>query len=170
MAKPVALFSTLRGSKGWRSSAVFVLIVVIAGLTLPQVMLKAPAVAETPHLEATPGQESLTYNVPSLPEGTDARAMLTRLALGTVLVLGLCVGTLWLGKRWLGVKPLPLGGAERQLRLVEVLPLRGRCCVYLLQAGPRQILVGADACGLRALLPLTDSFEQTLTRASDPEP
>ncbi|HLJ97708.1 MAG TPA: flagellar biosynthetic protein FliO [Gemmataceae bacterium] len=166
MAKLIELVSRWRGSKRWLSCIVFIGIVVTAGLALPQVLPNATAVGEAAAPAGGAAQDPWNYNAPPLPEAPDARTMLMRLALGTGMVSGLCVGTLWLGKRWLQVKPLPTGGAK-QLRLIEALPLQGRCCVYLLQAGSRQVLVGADGGGLRALLPLTDSFEQTLAQAQD---
>jgi hypothetical protein len=164
MAKLVNLVFLASGSGRWLSSIVFVLVVVMAGLVLPQLLPSGPAVAEAASVPAAAAPDMWNYSPPSLPEGPDTRAMLLRLGLGTVLVLGLGVGTLWLSKRWLQVKAVPSGGT-RQLRLVEVLPLQGRCCIYLVQAGSRQILAGADAGGLKALLPLTDSFEQSLTEA-----
>lgn len=157
------------GLQRWLAPGVFILIVVLAGLALPQVMPNTTAVPQIPSANAASGQEMWMDSTTPLPEGPDARAMLTRLALGTVLVLGLCVGTLWVGKRWLQVKPLPPGGT-RQLRVVEALPLNGRCCVYLLQAGSRQVLAGIDGYGLKVLLPLTDSFEHTLSQAQAREP
>lgn len=150
------LFKQVTASKRcprWLSVGGLVLVAVSAGLMLPQVMPNATAVPESPLGRVVASQDAWTSTAPSLADGPDARSMLIRLGLGTVLVLGLSVGSLWLGKRWLQVKPLPTGG-ERQLRLLETIPLHGRCRVYLLQAGSQQVLVGADGYGLQALLPL----------------
>ena len=46
--------------------------------------------------------------------------MLARLGAGTVVVLLLCVGTLWIGKRWfVGGLARPASGAPQQLCLLE---------------------------------------------------
>jgi flagellar biogenesis protein FliO len=103
----------------------------------------------------------LNYNPPSWPDPPDAAAMLCRLGLGTMTVLGLCAGTLWIGKHWLRGTPAK-AGAGGQLRLVETVSLGNRCTVHLLRAGDQQVLVGVDGTGLKSLVPLPASFENTL--------
>jgi flagellar biogenesis protein FliO len=94
--------------------------------------------------------------------------MLVRLVLGTVAVLALCVLTLWVGKRWL--RPLAVrDGAGKELRVIEALPLSGRCSVYLIQAGKCRALAGVDATGLKALLTLTEPFEEGLAEGKAEE-
>jgi flagellar biogenesis protein FliO len=84
---------------------------------------------------------------------------------GTVVVLGLCVGSLWAAKRWLRLTPAagPGGG---QLRLLETLSLGNRCALYLVAAGDRRVLVGVDAAGMKATLALSDGFADALTEAA----
>jgi flagellar biogenesis protein FliO len=45
--------------------------------------------------------------------------------------------------------------------------LDGRCSVLLLQAEKAKILVGVDQAGIKALLPLPQSFESALAEGID---
>lgn len=167
MAKLTNPFRLPERLKRWLPAGAFGL-VVLAGVLLPQLMSDAAAVPEAPPTREPAPKDNWAYTPPTFPEGPDAKAMLTRLALGTVLVLGLCAGSLWVGKRFLHLKGVP-AGENRQLRVVETLRLNHRCCVFLLQAGNRQVLAGVDASGLKALVPWSDSFEETLTEAQGGE-
>src|SRR5262249_7098333 len=139
------------------------LVAVVAGIVLPQLLagVTPPTPPPAPAQDtAQPGK--LIYTPPAWPDGPDPKAMLLRLAFGTVVVLGLCVGTLWFGKRWLrGVPAKNAAGA--QLSLVDTLALGNRCAVYLVKVGSRQVLVGADASGLKSLVPLVEPFESTMS-------
>ncbi|GEM_PF-6115434 len=104
---------------------------------------------------------ALEYEPPDLPEMAPPGPILLRLALGTIFVLILCIFTLWAGKRWVRPLAVPVG-ENRKLRVLESLPLSGRCSVFLLQAGETNVLVGIDPAGLKALLPLPQSFEGAL--------
>jgi flagellar biogenesis protein FliO len=137
------------------------LVAVTAGLVLPQLMPAAPASAKIAPANSRTNPNDLTYNPPALPEGPSARAMLLRLGLGTAVVLGLAVGTIWVSKRWLSGPPAAPGGTAH-LRLVESLPLGNRCCVHLLHVAGRAVLVGMDGSGLKELLPLPESFAGAL--------
>jgi hypothetical protein len=105
-------------------------------------------------------------DVPPPAEVPDTAALLTRLALGTVFVLGLCVITLRLGQRWLVV-----GAAERdpgcQFEVLETLSVGNRCVVHLLRAGSGHLLAGVDASGLKALIAL-DATETEAPEAGAP--
>jgi flagellar biogenesis protein FliO len=108
-------------------------------------------------------KDDLAYNPPPWPEAPDPKALLARLGVGTVVVLGLCVGALWAAKRWL--RGAPAAAASQQLRLLEALPLGNRCTLYLVSAGDRRILVGADAAGLKTVTPLPEGFADALAEA-----
>src|SRR5262245_25956727 len=91
--------------KKWWLPGVLCLIAVAAGLLLPPMMPAQPAEAKpAPEAKAAqpPQPDRAAYTPPPLPEAPDAGAMLGRLAVGTAVVLALCVVTLWVGKRWLG--------------------------------------------------------------------
>jgi flagellar biogenesis protein FliO len=157
------------------------LLAVVCGLALPRsfpaehaaVAHSAPA-SEVKVLPAAPPvaaqgsatqtkKEELTYSPPPWPESPDPKALLMRLGVGTVVVLGLCVGTLWAAKRWLhGTPPVT---ARQQLRLLEALPLGNRCTLYLVSTGDRRVLVGADGAGLKTVVPLPEGFGDALAEA-----
>jgi flagellar biogenesis protein FliO len=87
--------------------------------------------------------------------------MISRLVLGTVLVLVLCGGTLWIGKRWLGTiqgKKLPAG----HLGVLETLALGRRGSLVLVKVGAQQILVGLDHAGIKGMVALPMPFEGAL--------
>jgi flagellar biogenesis protein FliO len=92
--------------------------------------------------------------------------MLLRLVLGAIFVLILCCATLWAGKRWVRPLTVPIGG-NRTLRVLESLQLDGRSSVILLQAEKAKILVGVDQAGIKALLPLPQSFDGALGEVID---
>src|SRR5580658_1433742 len=82
--------------------AIIGVVAVTAGIALPTAF---PAVAQTPLTNPAPDSNNvgkLTYTPPPLTDAPDPKSMLTRLAGATAIVLVLCVGTIWLGKRWLG--------------------------------------------------------------------
>jgi flagellar biogenesis protein FliO len=136
------------------------LLALTAGFAVPEVVRHQWAEPEPVTTEAAP-QETTAYTPPAPPEIPDVRMLLLRLGVGTALVLCLCAGTIWVGKRWLttGAKAAP---GMAQLQLVESLNLGNRCLVYLVRAGNQQALVGVDRIGMKALVPLSDSFESTL--------
>jgi flagellar biogenesis protein FliO len=158
------------------------LLAIVGGLALPQSFPSEPlaaaarstSAAEAKVIPAVPAaatlapaasakKEDLAYSPPPWPEAPDPKALLTRLGIGTVVVLGLCVGTLWAAKRWL--HGTPAVAASQQLRLLEALPLGNRCTLYLVSAGDRRILVGADAAGLKTVVPLPEGFADALAEA-----
>lgn len=164
MTKRPNPLSTPPDLKRWLPMAVFGLVAMLAGVVLPQMLPSATAMPETTPKTGAEPQDPWAYNPPPLTEGPDVRAMLLRLGVGTVVVVALCVGTLWLGKRWLQVAPTPAAG-ERQLGVLETLALSNRCCVLLIRAGTHQLLAGVDSSGLKALVPLVEPFEQALNDA-----
>jgi hypothetical protein len=134
----------------------------VAGIVVPQ-MLGGAAPPEAPPAAAEEQKGSLEYAPPAWPEAPDPRAMLTRLGVGTAVVLALCVGTLVLCRRWLRQVPGP-GGANARMALVETLPLGNRC---LVRVGKQQVLVGLDGGGLKSLVALPDAFDDALDQAQD---
>jgi flagellar biogenesis protein FliO len=110
----------------------------------------------------------LAYEPPPLPEIAPLGPMLVRLASGTIFVLILCISILWAGKRWVRPLAAPVS-ASRTLRVLEALPLGGRCSVFLLQAGEANVLVGVDQAGIKALLPLPQPFDGALAEWKNPQ-
>jgi flagellar biogenesis protein FliO len=140
-------------------------VAVVAGVMLPQMLGGvAPLPEPAPSAEAAKG--SLDYVPPTWPEAPDARAMLTRLGVGTAVVLVLCVGSLVVCRRWLRRLPGP-GAGNSRMTLVETLPLGNRCLVHLVRVGDQQLLVGLDAGGLKSLVALPGAFEEVLVVRGD---
>lgn len=144
---------------GWIAFGIVGLIATGAGTMLPGL---------APNEEAGPATQSalsvddaFEYTPPSVPDLPSPRAMLLRLALGTVAVLVLCVVTLFVIKRWYGPFA-PTRTGSRELFVVETLQLNGRCSVFLLQTGKTRALAGVDATGLKMLVTLPEPFELAL--------
>jgi flagellar biogenesis protein FliO len=138
------------------------------GLVLPHSFrsLQEPAPTLSTPAPAQEKKDTPEYNPPELQEVTPSGHMLLHLALGTISVLILSCATLWAGKRW--VRPLTvLTGENKKLRVLESLPLSGRCSVILLQAEEAKVLVGVDHAGIKAMLPLPQSFEGALAEVID---
>jgi flagellar biogenesis protein FliO len=137
-----------------------VTIFVIAALTASVCRAgESPGNSATSSAESN--RDSLNYTPPAWPDAPDTAAMLRRLVMGTATVLGLCVCTLLVGRRWLRGAARGANSGDK-LRLIETVALGNRCAVHLIQAGDQQVLVGIDGAGLKSLVPLTVSFENTL--------
>jgi flagellar biogenesis protein FliO len=102
----------------------------------------------------------LTYS-PQWPEPPNTGAMLLRLCVGTFVVLGLCVGSLWLGKPWL--KRLHIAGTGNPSFFVEgSVAVGNRAMLHLVRVGGTQLVAGTDATGLKSLIALPVSFKDVL--------
>jgi flagellar biogenesis protein FliO len=149
----------------WLPLALIGGLAVITGVVLPQ-MLGGVALPEAPPAAAPEQKGSLEYAPPAWPEPPDSRAMLTRLGVGTAVVLVLCVATLVFCRRWLRQVP-GQGGGNTRMTLVETLPLGNRCLVHLVRVGRQQVLVGLDGGGLKSLVALPDAFDDALAEAQE---
>jgi flagellar biogenesis protein FliO len=99
----------------------------------------------------------LTYQEPQAPDPADLGGIAARLVLGTVVVLGACVVSLWLARRWLPGGAAPTKGQGR-MKVIDTLSLAHRCCLQLVEIEGRQVLIGYDAGGIRTVTPLAPSF------------
>jgi flagellar biogenesis protein FliO len=145
----------------WAPLALIGLLATVAGLVMPQLLPEETHGAENKARESANAAGDLHYVPPELPQVPSTRAMFLRLGGMTVVVLVLCVGVLVCGKRWMrGFAPNQAAGGK--LALVETLQLGNRCSLHLVQLSSRQVLVGADATGLKTVVPLPDVFENCL--------
>jgi flagellar biogenesis protein FliO len=112
--------------------------------------------AETPARDAA---TDFRYS-PNWPEPPDTSGMLLRLAFGTVVTLGLCAGTLILGRRWLQ-RPAT-GASSRKLRIEESVVLGHRATLFLVKVGDQHLVAGTDAGGLKSLIVLPTAFQEML--------
>lgn len=97
---------------------------------------------------------------PNWPQPPDTSGLLMRLGFGTVVTLGLCVGTLVIGRRWLQ-RPTA-GGTSRQLHIEESVVLGHRATLFLVKVGDSRLVVGTDAGGLKSLIALPTTFAEVL--------
>lgn len=102
------------------------------------------------------------------PKPPDTTGMLTRLALVTLLVMAVCAGTLWFGRRWLRGTVVAAGGG-RKLQVVESVSLGNRSVVHLLKVGEVQLVAGTDTTGLKSLVSLPQAFDGILRNQLQPE-
>ncbi len=121
----------------------------LVGLVVVVLGLLTPMFFEGSRSQDLPVQSGAEGGAPL--EGPEMGGMLLRLVGGTAVVLALCVGTLWVCRRWYGVKfgNMAPGAA---LQIVESLTLTGPCRVDLVRAGDRYLLAGMDAAGLKTVL------------------
>jgi flagellar biogenesis protein FliO len=152
------------GAKKWLALAVIGGFAVVAGVLLPQMLGAVAPPPETPPAQAQDNKDPFAYSPPSWPEEPNPRGMLLRLVVGTAVVLTLCAGTLFLARRWLRQIP-GQGGSDGHLSVIETLSLGNRAAVHLLRVGRQQVLVGTDAAGMKALIPLPEPFGDALEEA-----
>jgi flagellar biogenesis protein FliO len=141
------------------------LIVIVGGIAAPQLLPEMPQAPRAAEAAAEEGPGSLIYTPPTQPAPVDPRWLLVRLVIVTALVLGLAVGSLWLGKRWLVAGAAKAAG-PKHMQVIETLPLANRCSVVLIEVGKRQVLVGLDATGLQSMVPLPERFDLELATAA----
>jgi len=160
---PTPTGTKLARSWGWAGVAGVAL---LAGLLVSQCFPADAAFAAKSEGKDSAVSGDLSYQQPSWPEGPSPQAMFVRLSLGTVAVLGLCAGSLWMMKRWIVVTPAGMTKTS-ELKLVESLHLGNRCMLHLVALADRQILVGADPAGIKSVLMLGESFDKMLDGAPE---
>lgn len=98
---------------------------------------------------------------PQWPEPPNTGAMLLRLFGGTVVVLGLCVASLWFGKPWLQ-KLQVASTANSPLQIEGSVAIGNRAMLYLVKVGGTQLIAGTDLTGLKSLIALPPTFKEVL--------
>ncbi len=95
---------------------------------------------------------------------------LPRLMFMTVLVLGTCLGTLLLGRRWLTRSGLA-GKPKRHARLqiVASLSVAPRSYLHVVRLDDREVLVGVDSRGLQQMQLVPTSFDAVLQSSASQE-
>ena len=151
----------------WKPWLTIAVVAILTGLVLPQMMPGETVVPPKSSRSETKDKSNLEYNAPSMPETPNFQGMIVRLGIGTTVVLGLCVATLFGLRRWLN-PPAGPSDPDREMRLVETLNLGGRCALHLVHLGKREVLVGVDSSGIKTMLPLSESFADVLTKSDAP--
>jgi flagellar biogenesis protein FliO len=158
------------------SFSVLVIATLILGVSLATAA--DPKIVRTSHQSADKSavpqaddsdEDEISYS-PQWPEPPNMGAMLLRLCIGTVVVLGLCVGVLWFGKPWLQKLQTP-GTGHATLQIEGSIAVGNRAMLYLVRAGGTQLIAGTDATGLKSLIALPVSFKEVLDeQVADEEP
>jgi flagellar biogenesis protein FliO len=140
-------------------------VAVLAGLLLPQLLPGETVLEKSQSKTEAKAKSTSEYTALALPEMPSPQAMLSRLFLGTVFVLGLAVVSLWGVRRWMQFNG-PANAAPREMRLIETLQLGNRCSMHLVKMGKREVLIGVDGAGIKTVVPLAASFEDALAEES----
>ena len=149
----------------WTTWVAVAFVAVVAGLLLPQLLPGESVVDKSPAKVEAKTKPGSDYTAPALPDMPSPQAMLGRLFVGTIFVLGLAVVSLWGARRWMQPNG-PANATPREMRLIETLPLGNRCSVHLVHLGKREILIGVDGTGIKTVIPLASSFEDALAEES----
>ncbi|MBI1830843.1 MAG: flagellar biosynthetic protein FliO [Planctomycetes bacterium] len=145
------------------------LVAIVAGLVLPQFGPGEPVANPPPAKADSKDKTNLGYAPPAMPEAPNLQGMMVRLGVGTVIVLALCVASLWVMRRWM-TQPITAASGDRLMQLTETLDLGNQCSLHLVHMGKREILVGADCTGIKVVLPMPDAFEELLGPEPEPAP
>jgi flagellar biogenesis protein FliO len=151
----------------WGLLALIGLMATVAGLVMPQFLPADGPPAANKENESTTEPADLRYVPPQMPEAPSTRTMFLRLGGMTVAVLVLAVGVMLCGKYWMRGFAAT-GVSSGNLALVETLQLGNRCSLHLVQLSSRQVLVGADATGIKTVVPLPDAFDACLNDIERP--
>lgn len=113
---------------------------------------------------STTGPESsLEYNPEAFPEPINLGSLVLRLFGGTAIVLAACVAFLWFGKNWLN-KGVLFSSESNRMRVIETLGLAPGCCVKLIDIDGRRFAAAIDSSGMKELVPLGDTFDESLAK------
>jgi flagellar biogenesis protein FliO len=149
----------------WTPWVVVAAVAVLAGLLLPQLLPGETVLEKNQSKTETKTKSTGEYTAPALPEMPNPQAMLGRLFLGTIFVLGLAVVSLWGVRRWMQFNG-PANNTPREMRLIETLQLGNRCSMHLVKLGKREVLIAVDGAGIKTVVPLAASFEDALADES----
>lgn len=103
----------------------------------------------------------LTYREPAAPAPVDLGGLALRLVIGTATVLGACVVSLWLARRWLP-HGQPAKKGQGRMKILDTLAVAPRGCVQLIEIEHRLVLIASDAGGIKSVTPLPQQFAENL--------
>ncbi|VTR96385.1 : FliO [Gemmata massiliana] len=108
----------------------------------------------------------LEYAPPAAPAPPDIGALVVRLVLMTVVLIGLCAVVLWLARRL----NQPMGGAGDgggRLKHEGTLALDRVCAVHVISVDGQTVAVTTDGTGLRSMVVLAEPFDAALNEANE---
>jgi|GEM_PF-2991747 flagellar biogenesis protein FliO len=120
-----------------------------------------PAKEDTPNSVDSEAIPEWTGNAP--PEALDLEELVTRLAIGTGIVLLVAVVSVLVIRKWLGPAATLRQPVTQRLRHIESLVLPQRASIQLVELDGRPILIGMNADGLQTITPIERSFSESLS-------
>jgi len=100
----------------------------------------------------------------------DALDNLPRLMLMTVVMLGACLGTLLVARRWLTKTGLITSSPRTsRLQIVASLSVAPRSQLHIVRLDDREVLVGVDSRGLQQIQMIAPSFDAVLQSSQERE-
>jgi flagellar biogenesis protein FliO len=90
------------------------------------------------------------------------QSLLKKLATSTFLVMLVGVGFILVAKRWVKVSKPVSKGNELAIEIKSTLKLSPKSNLHLIQAGEQRLIVALDQNGINTVVPLNDSFSNTL--------
>lgn len=135
---------------------------VTGGEASPPQMSDSPLAEQSARHDPFAGLQHLNGSPP------DAIERLPRLMFMTVVVLGGCVGTLLIARRWMMRSGLvtPSQGSPR-LQIVASLSIAPRSQLHIVRFDHREVLVGVDARGLQQIQVIPPAFEDVLQSSQE---
>lgn len=99
----------------------------------------------------------------STASATDLRKMIERLAISTCIVLCGGVGFIFVAKQWIKFKAPSAKAPEASIQIKSTLQLSPKSSLHLVQAGGHRLMVATDQNGIKSVVPLNESFSDTLS-------
>lgn len=118
-----------------------------------------PAVTEEPVADSSAPPVATKSLTPGAPQ---FRKIIERIALSTCLVLCGGVGFILVAKQVLKKKTVDREPASNSIQIKSQLQLSPKANLFLVETGKHRMIVASDQNGIRSVMPLTDSFSETL--------
>lgn len=141
---------------------------ILAGMLLPKLLSSETVLDKNPPQKESKSGTASEYKAPTLPDVPNPQALLGRLFVGTIVVLGLSVISIRLMRHWMPSQA-PARAIPKEMRLIETLHLGQRTSLHLVHLGTREILVGVDGGGIKSIVPLPKPFDESLADVVQPD-
>jgi flagellar biogenesis protein FliO len=128
--------------------------------------IEAPAVSVDALVATNASGPALVDSAPAAAGSVspEFRKVIERIALSTCLVLCGGVGFILVAKQFFKFKnkPNPQKPATNSIQIKSTLKLSPKANLFLVETGKHRMVVASDQTGIRSVVPLTDSFADTL--------
>ena len=123
--------------------------------------LAEPSAVE-PFIDAEPTAPAKSVTSGSPATSPEFRKVIERIALSTCLVLCGGVGFILVAKQFMKFKEPVKAVSTESIQIRSTLQLSPKSHLFLVEAGTHKLMVASDQNGIRSVVPLTDTFSQTL--------